>query len=1279
MGTQTAEFDALFIKCALGEKFVTPKQLEECLLIQRREADRGRRYTIGQVLIKKRYLSCNNFLEIQNKLECKIYECHVCKTRYRARELRDGAVTCRGCGQEIGVAGAEGFAAAEILASNDPNALAISMAPIEAASPPPPTAANTTTNGQWGAPRANASKQASTKTGSVTKRHKPKGKYRPQLDFDAESLSVLERYEILEELGRGGMGIVFKAMQRDKDRACALKVITASPQVSPAQINRFVQEGRSAAQLNHPHIVRVYDCGRHRNFFYIAMEFLQGRALSDFVKDKPERETLLDIFDNLLDAVEYAHQAGVVHRDLKPQNIFIEEPSRQAKLIDFGLAKDFTHGLELTVPGQILGSPFYLSPEQTRGESHKVDGRSDVFALGVILYELVTGRRPFTGKSAAEVYAKILKARPVPPSAVKGDVDHRLQAIILKALEKDTATRFQSAQEMREALIQYRKDHAAGTLGEAPPEKPQRSDRSSSFKGLGRSSRPSASSRTTGSFRRTTQTNGVSGRHRRLSTGRTQRLKNGTASSDRKTRTRTGLQPIKRPESASRSKGLSALPSRSASKSSSTMIPIIGMAMLSAAIFFAILFSRGPAPTPPIPDEPKKVENPKTPDKTSPPPNQTLTAADRLVIDRRELDRVREIYRDSRDHGDVLVRVKDFLVRPRIEEVRKEALALREEIRRAAETEFTEVKSRTDKLAASDLAKAIALLNELEERLTDTEWEDRVVAARDALEEKRRGALVKAIDQGEALIKARDFDEALKALKALKPTDFADLDQRIDELIASIDGARQRERQRAEERNTRAIEIANKALTDRRNFTYKRLYDDAVRTIEGIPARDLLSRANRRIVADALGEAKLLQRFLKALIDQKKDLQREQVTINGVSGRIDQVFKDKVAVRLKGGGTVSFDLIKIPAASLARLYEQLPASKKLTGQYTLALFFIRERQFNEARAAIAEVRKIGGAAEADIKYLNDIYELEFDRAKKAGDLEPKKNPGTTDKPPEESSKAAFDFKEFVVVPKGKFIMGVSNDRKSDAFPAREVTLSTFSISSYEVTNRWYREFLEKTAKLPDPHKHCHPNEPKGKDHTPDHWNEERYKLAYFNDNQPVVYVDWFDAYSFAAFHNYSLPTEAQWEKAARGNDGRNFPWGNTWDHTRAFGFTYILQDKNNTKTLGELITEYYSTRKPVTKDVNALPKGRSFYKAFNMSGNVAEWCADWYRADQYQRDFSANRNSNPLGPRAGTGRVARGGGWVVQDQAGFATTYRYTAAPTSRTYYLGFRVVKPRR
>jgi len=272
------------------------------------------------------------------------------------------------------------------------------------------------------------------------------------------------KYRIVRELGRGAMGIVYEAHDPDIDRRVALKTIKRELVDDDSFFARFKREAQAAGRLTHPNIVNVFDYGETDDSAYIAMEYVEGRSLKAYL-DADERfdlDRVAGIMRQLLGVLDYAHRLGVVHRDIKPANLMVLADGT-VKVADFGIAR--VESSELTQAGSILGTPGYMSPEQFMGQV--VDGRSDLFAAGVILFELLTGERPFPGKSMTTVMHKVLKEAPTPPSDLNFRLPPSLDAVVAKALAKRPAERYETGTAFREALEAAFATHAASAPTEA--------------------------------------------------------------------------------------------------------------------------------------------------------------------------------------------------------------------------------------------------------------------------------------------------------------------------------------------------------------------------------------------------------------------------------------------------------------------------------------------------------------------------------------------------------------------------------------------------------------------------------------------------------------------------------------------------------------------------------------------------------------------------------------------------------------------------------------------
>ena len=290
---------------------------------------------------------------------------------------------------------------------------------------------------------------------------------------------LIAHYRVLGELGRGGMGVIYRAEDTRLNRQVALKLLSDSSIADQDSILRFQREARAASALNHPYICTVYEVGEEQGTHFISMELIEGRTLAEILRSSPLAiEEVLRLGIQIADALDAAHNKRIVHRDLKPSNIFVTSRG-DAKLLDFGLAKELsiesaamghaaTISGAMTQRGQVLGTVAYMSPEQAQGK--EVDARSDIFSFGAVLYEMATARKAFTGESTATIFAEILRGEPRPASTLNPLVPADLERIISKALEKDRDDRYQSAHELMIDLRRLKRKmfESTGATSKAP-------------------------------------------------------------------------------------------------------------------------------------------------------------------------------------------------------------------------------------------------------------------------------------------------------------------------------------------------------------------------------------------------------------------------------------------------------------------------------------------------------------------------------------------------------------------------------------------------------------------------------------------------------------------------------------------------------------------------------------------------------------------------------------------------------------------------------------------
>ena len=305
---------------------------------------------------------------------------------------------------------------------------------------------------------------------------------------------TLGHYKILEQLGAGGMGVVYKALDTHLDRFVAIKVLPPEKVSDPERKRRFVQEAKAASALNHPNIITIYDITSDGGTDFMAMEYVSGKALNDLIvrKGMPLSDSLKYAVQ-IADALATAHAAGIIHRDLKPGNVMVAGGTEQGrpgfvKVLDFGLAKlsdkiestdaevtktNWHDDAPSTGEGTIVGTVSYMSPEQAEGR--KVDARTDIFSFGALLYEMVTGRRAFRGDSKLSTLSAILREDPKPASQVVEGLPRELERIIGRCLRKSPERRFQTMADLKVALEELKEESDSGTLATGPaPVRPRR-------------------------------------------------------------------------------------------------------------------------------------------------------------------------------------------------------------------------------------------------------------------------------------------------------------------------------------------------------------------------------------------------------------------------------------------------------------------------------------------------------------------------------------------------------------------------------------------------------------------------------------------------------------------------------------------------------------------------------------------------------------------------------------------------------------------------------------
>jgi serine/threonine protein kinase/formylglycine-generating enzyme required for sulfatase activity len=983
----------------------------------------------------------------------------------------------------------------------------------------------------------------------------------------------LGKYQIVSQLGQGGMAEVYKAYHPDLERYVAIKLLHAHVN-APEFAARFKREAAAIAKLRHPNIVQVYDFDTDDERAYMVMELIEGATFQDRLRGTPlPLAEIRSVFSQLLNAVAFAHANNIVHRDLKPANILLEQQDQKTRVIltDFGIAR--TVGMN-TETGAIMGTPAYMSPEQAQGE--RGDVRSDIYSLGIILYEMAAGRVPFIADHLAGLILKHITETPKPPSTYNPDLPSEIEAAILKALSKLPDDRFQTVDEMRAALGFQELEQAAFRTTDIPaPGEPP-------YKGLQFFDEHDVDL----FFGRNALTEELVSR---LGSERFLAVV-GASGSGKSSVVRAGVVPVW-------VKGLET----SIGKLNHPVHIITPTAHPLECL--AASLTR----------ESESV-------------SATATLMDDLLKDARSLQLYIRKMLNRSGLNDLLLVVDQF----------EEVFTLcKDPTERKAFIE--NLITATSEKVESPIRVVITLRADFYQHCAEHE------------------GLRQALQQHQAFIGAMTQAELRDVIEAPAMTNGWSLQEGLVDLIlqdvgeepgalpllshALLETWKRRQGRTLTLTGYNAVGGVRKAIAQTAENVYERLQPEEqliarnifLRLTElGEGVQDSRRRASLEELTPTPQQADITKSVLKALTDARlititqdsvevahEALIREWPTLRS------WLDEDREKLRLHRHLTATATEWERHSREASELYSGARLAQALEWLTDDAVVlspleqaFLRASQnLLKRKQRTTQLRWIGLAVTAGFVVL--VLTLAI-----TGELNP-------------WIYRPLDMQNYwVTIPAGPFQMGSANG-SIDEQPVRTVTLDAFQIGRYEVTNRQYVQCVRAGI--------CNKSD------------EQRWHHA-ADPSEPVIAISWFDANTYCSWLDARLPTEAQWEKAARGGlIGKTYPWGDEVPSCQpgaSNGANFLIDG------CGLYLTNVGTY----------APNG---YGLYDMAGNVWEWTADWYDPNYYKTQES----SNPFGPFEAATKVLRGGSWNYSELS-LRVSDRLDLNPDLRYDYVGFRCAK---